>query len=84
MWLRGGWQVSEDITLHTYQRAKYLAMTDCYLRSRGSADFLVVGDLDELVYTGQTVSHTGRTIGGGLTIGGSPGGPQEGLRAVAV
>jgi hypothetical protein len=41
-------QSSQQVTHYTYQKAKYLAMGDCWLRARGVSDFMVVGDLDEV------------------------------------
>lgn len=46
-WSRGA---SQGVSQHTYQKAKYLAMADCWLRSRGATDFVAVGDIDEAVH----------------------------------
>jgi len=34
----------------TYEHAKWSAMTDCWLRTRGAADFAIFSDVDELIY----------------------------------
>ena len=43
-----GRQSSQEVSHQTYQKAKYLAMGDCWLRARGVSDFMAVGDIDEV------------------------------------
>ena len=50
-----GNRASGGVTQHTYQKAKYLAMADCWLRSRGGADFMAVGDIDEFIHFQQVL-----------------------------